>query len=355
MSFICITPCEMSNGCKYNNVMPQRLCVASHQNEPWELQVWVEDDAGRRPDYHSEVSILLTFADGTTHAQRQFLEQGACTVLLDSHQGGMVQAVVEMPDSSEHVLGCSATNTGHMDSGAWYTMRCISHKDQQLQLLEDSSWYGGHVWSAGLVLAKFILDGGVAKGKRCVELGAGTGVVGLAAGLCGAKDVLVTDRCEMLWLLEANIKKNLLSNVTAAEWNWGDTKEEDKSFDLVLAADVVYDPELYVRLVRTLEVCCASSGCTVLLSYHQRNAQSAKHFFHMVEAHFTTRVIHDGGDVQIFELKRRMQVVQPVECEFCTFLVHYEDNRLSRQINQDIVEAHLEWKCAGCTEPRGLA
>ena len=52
----------------------------------------------------------------------------------------------------------------------------------------------GKIWDAGYVLTQYLAERSVllARPRRCIELGAGTGVSGIAASLLGA-DVLVTD------------------------------------------------------------------------------------------------------------------------------------------------------------------
>uniref|UniRef100_A0A8C4JE16 Valosin containing protein lysine methyltransferase n=1 Tax=Dromaius novaehollandiae TaxID=8790 RepID=A0A8C4JE16_DRONO len=65
------------------------------------------------------------------------------------------------------------------------------------------------VWDAALVLAKFLESGaGPPLARRAVlELGAGTGAVGIMAATLGA-NVTVTDLEELQELLEVNIENN---------------------------------------------------------------------------------------------------------------------------------------------------
>ncbi|XP_042605159.1 protein N-lysine methyltransferase METTL21A isoform X2 [Cyprinus carpio] len=60
------------------------------------------------------------------------------------------------------------------------------------------------VWDAAVVLCMFLEMGTVdLKGKRVIELGAGTGLVGIVAALLGAS-VRITDREAALEFLTAN-------------------------------------------------------------------------------------------------------------------------------------------------------
>eukprot|EP00892_Ulva_mutabilis_P011082 jgi/Ulvmu1/8346/UM042_0052.1 len=53
---------------------------------------------------------------------------------------------------------------------------------------------GCHLWPAGLWLAQWLMNNPhVARGRRCLELGAGTGLVGVVCAQLGASQVCVTD------------------------------------------------------------------------------------------------------------------------------------------------------------------
>jgi nicotinamide N-methyltransferase len=89
------------------------------------------------------------------------------------------------------------------------------------------------------------------RGKSCIELGAGIGIVGMVAAALGAERVVVTDMPEALPILERNAgaTRSKLSacnrncSVSAAPLPWGDASGIDAvgrgEFDVVLAADVL--------------------------------------------------------------------------------------------------------------------
>ena len=89
---------------------------------------------------------------------------------------------------------------------------------------------------------------------RCIELGAGLGLVGLGAAALGCSTVL-TDRAECIPLLEEGIRENRLEHrATARTLDWGDSEAAEAlgTFDLVLAADCLYEAEIAPRLVETM-------------------------------------------------------------------------------------------------------
>src|ERR1700749_1583197 len=54
--------------------------------------------------------------------------------------------------------------------------------------------YWAHYWAGGLALARYVLDNpGVVAGKRVLDLGAGSGLVGIAAAKAGARQVVAAE------------------------------------------------------------------------------------------------------------------------------------------------------------------
>ncbi|CAK8990280.1 unnamed protein product [Durusdinium trenchii] len=74
--------------------------------------------------------------------------------------------------------------------------------------------YGNLLWTGALALSKFFATSSAAppvKGRSCLELGAGTGVVGLTLGSMGAEPVFITDNePELLLLMKKNIEVRAL-------------------------------------------------------------------------------------------------------------------------------------------------
>lgn len=101
--------------------------------------------------------------------------------------------------------------------------------------------YWAVLWRSGVALARE-LDGAVLRGRRVVELGCGLAVPSLAAARAGA-DVLATDGdAEALELVARNAGENGVQVDTAVvDWAQADALAESGPFDLVLAADVLYE------------------------------------------------------------------------------------------------------------------
>src|SRR3954451_22585258 len=101
--------------------------------------------------------------------------------------------------------------------------------------------YWSVLWRSGVALARELAHETLA-GGRVVELGCGLGVPSLVAARGGA-DVLATDEDgEALELLGRNARENGVRVATArVDWAAADELVARGPFDLVLAADVLYE------------------------------------------------------------------------------------------------------------------
>ena len=101
--------------------------------------------------------------------------------------------------------------------------------------------YWSVLWRSGVALARE-LEGVALRGLRVVELGCGLAVPSIAAARAGA-EVLATDGCsEALMLAARNARANDVRIETAAvDWREPGELLEHAPFDLVLAADVLYE------------------------------------------------------------------------------------------------------------------
>lgn len=144
--------------------------------------------------------------------------------------------------------------------------------NHDLRLAQDWKKLGvaAVVWDAAVVMCMYLELGKVElKGKRAIELGAGTGLVGIVAALLGAK-VTITDREPALDFLFANVKANLppdsQGSVVVSELTWGQDLERYPAggFDLVLGADIVYLEDTFVPLLQTLDHLCSDTAVVLL-------------------------------------------------------------------------------------------
>jgi predicted nicotinamide N-methyase len=112
--------------------------------------------------------------------------------------------------------------------------------------------YWSIIWRSGVALARELSVLSL-EGLRVVELGCGLGVPSLAAKRGGAS-VLATDSdAEALDLVERNARENGLE-VDTLPVDWAEPSEliERAPFDLVLAADVLYERPGVAQLLELL-------------------------------------------------------------------------------------------------------
>jgi predicted nicotinamide N-methyase len=132
--------------------------------------------------------------------------------------------------------------------------------------------YWAELWPSGLALAEHVTGAGVA-GKVVLELGCGLAVPSLAAALCGA-DVLATDWApEAIALAEQNALGNGVSlRAALLRWDAPGSLGAD-SFDLVLAADVLYEARNALPLLDLLDRAVAPGGTALLADPGRRHAR----------------------------------------------------------------------------------
>jgi len=122
-------------------------------------------------------------------------------------------------------------------------------------LISGAGTTGLRTWEAALALSEWLILSNVLRPTdRVVELGAGTGLVSLVAARLGVQSVLATDGdqgvCEAL--IE-NVKLNSLqSEVSVVKRLWAGARECPENVDLLVGADVTYDPSAIPFLVAEL-------------------------------------------------------------------------------------------------------
>jgi len=112
--------------------------------------------------------------------------------------------------------------------------------------------YWAELWPSGIALAEAVAARQV-RGLRVLELGCGLGLPSLVAAGEGA-DVLATDWApDAVALLRANAAANdLRLRIEIVSWEEPDRIVREAPFDLVLAADVLYERRNADRLLELL-------------------------------------------------------------------------------------------------------
>ncbi|KAK1196603.1 MT21A methyltransferase, partial [Pygoscelis papua] len=180
------------------------------------------------------------------------------------------------------------------------------------------------VWDAAVVLCAYLEMGGIdLRDRSVIELGAGTGLLGIVATLLGkgfffvyillyrlGAHVTITDRAAALEFLESNVQANLPSELrpraVVKELTWGKDLGNfpPGAFDFILGADIVYLEETFAELLQTLEYLC-SERTVILLSCRIRYERDHK-FLKMLRGRFSVYEVHydSSKDVHIYKAQR---------------------------------------------------
>mmetsp|Transcript_29512 Transcript_29512/g.53734 ORF Transcript_29512/g.53734 Transcript_29512/m.53734 type:complete len:487 (+) Transcript_29512:60-1520(+) len=164
---------------------------------------------------------------------------------------------------------------------------------------------GARLWDSGLAMMKF-LDWSETQGYWSVkdlevlELGSGTGLVGVKMAALGARVTLTDNQTQSLWLSQQNIERNKLQERASVELlDWlnpvtylvgappGSTfrpPNEAVHFDLIVAADCLYDVTAERPLATTLAAHVIEGSQTkVLVAFKRRkDLSTGKGFFEML-------------------------------------------------------------------------
>jgi predicted nicotinamide N-methyase len=121
--------------------------------------------------------------------------------------------------------------------------------------------YWAWPWAGGQALARYVLQApDLVRGRWVLDVGAGGGVVAIAAALAGAARVTAVDIEP--YAIEAR-RLNARANEVDLDLLEADLIGTDAGWDMVLAGDVWYDAELADRMVPWLRN-LAARGATVL-------------------------------------------------------------------------------------------
>ncbi|TMX00714.1 hypothetical protein EJD97_000303 [Solanum chilense] len=143
---------------------------------------------------------------------------------------------------------------------------------------------------------------GVSLPLRILELGSGTGIVGIAAAaILGAK-VTVTDLPHVLANIQFNVDANSQvleqqsGGVDVKALSWGDNQHMEavgRDYDLILGSDVVYHDHLYDPLINTLRFFLLGGGKKIaFVMAHLRRWKKESAFFKRAKKLFDVQIIH---------------------------------------------------------------
>eukprot|EP00775_Hariotina_reticulata_P004242 gene4242-4492_t len=155
---------------------------------------------------------------------------------------------------------------------------------------------GNLIWAAGVRLSQHLVRNRAAelKGARVLDLGAGTGIVGITAAALGAH-VMLTDTRDIMPQIYENVVANQQTieeaggSATVQELDWNDPDDEvlDQDYDWVLGSDVTYNEEALQPLAKLLrQMVLTNEAAVVKLAHMHRSKELDK---------MMREVFHDEG------------------------------------------------------------
>ena len=142
----------------------------------------------------------------------------------------------------------------------------LSERDEQRYLGEDRSRapYGLALWPASIALAHELVSRSAdLRGRRVLELGAGTGLPGIVAATYGAS-VVQTDRLhEALAIGRLCAERNGVRSIEYRLADWTEWTDATR-YDLILGADITYAPRLQPFLRTIFDSNLAPTGRLLL-------------------------------------------------------------------------------------------
>ncbi|KAK4945181.1 hypothetical protein LTR10_015607 [Elasticomyces elasticus] len=215
-------------------------------------------------------------------------------------------------------------------------LRIPAHPDVE----EGRKLFAHYLWNAGVIAADAIecasRDGVTdcqvqwdrrhwdVRGKRLLELGAGTALPSIISALSGAASLTITDHPSSpaltMGAIEQNLRENVLETprvdhtnsrpvVNVFGYTWGTTKmylpnhygkpapEQLETFDRIIIADCLWMPSQHVNLVKTILHYLESSqkdACAFVLAGFHTGRATVRRFFEIATGEW--REEDQGGD-----------------------------------------------------------
>jgi predicted nicotinamide N-methyase len=137
--------------------------------------------------------------------------------------------------------------------------------------LDERIPYWADCWPSGRILAERVArERG--RGRRLLELGCGIGLVGLVAAAAGFR-VLATDYyADALEFASANAVRNRLDRVDTRLVDWRRLPDDLGAYDVVVAADVLYEQPQAALIAAALDRTLSSDGIGLVSDPGRRTA-----------------------------------------------------------------------------------
>jgi len=202
----------------------------------------------------------------------------------------------------------------------------LSFFDFEFELMQDpkSNDLGTTVWDCSIVLCKWlenhrnkrgIFQQKQMSGKRVLELGAGTGLLGLVLAKMGCH-VTLTDLDAMVPLLQTNVDVNKIRmksqgfNYGSAQvktLQWGNKEHIESlsdSYAFIFGSDCIYEESVLPVLFETV-LKCSSKKTVIVFANEKRNISIHERFIQLSDQlNFHVKIIPRTPEIDIFIMRQ---------------------------------------------------
>lgn len=182
-----------------------------------------------------------------------------------------------------------------IDNSTWVSIQ------ETPRVISGQGTTGARTWNAALLLA-FLLNTesrfeGAFEGSTFLELGAGTGLVSAALAKKWSqnnpKKIIITDGdAGVVEKLPLTVELNGVEShdIQCVQYLWGETQLDEK-VDIVLGADIVYDPSVLGILLDTLAGFFTAGAQYAIISRSDRNPETTRQWEEQCDERFEREVI----------------------------------------------------------------
>jgi len=161
--------------------------------------------------------------------------------------------------------------------------------------------YWAKLWEAGFLLSYFLGKQPVIPWHRMLEIGAGMGIVGLYASLCGHNVTITDSEDDALLFAKANVLLNdSKADVRKLDWN---SPKLDEPYEVIFGSELTCDRKTYPLVVEFLKKALVPNG-TIFLAKH--TTLHTPVFFEELTRYFkfkhTVQTVRSGDETQQISL-----------------------------------------------------